>query len=144
MCPSSVWVYACVSCQMSGVKVNRVKQCAYLKVKNTGIRSMSLQNPKQTFEGLHGLKLTNHPEAPVSPAAQNAAPGNGCLNICDVMCVVVGTCACMRKRLHAIIRLHNYTQAHSVSIANSSSLFLYACWNMGAPTARCIPTEYKP
>lgn len=40
-------------------------------VKNSGIRSTSLWNPKQTLRGSRPawLKLTNHPEAPVRPRA---------------------------------------------------------------------------
>lgn len=72
--------------------------------------------PSGTQSKLWGVPgLTNHPEAPARPrAARHSAPGNGCLNIRNVMCVCLWAYVhCMRKRLYACkkwgFELHTHT-----------------------------------
>lgn len=123
-CTPSLCIYACLcsrlcECMHLSHSFQRWGSRGWSKVhtmaRNSGVRSMSLWNPKQTLRGSRPawLKLTNHPEAPARPrAAQHTAPGNGCLNIPNVMCVRVCACtracvcayvhrACMRKTLCA-------------------------------------------
>lgn len=104
--------------------------------RNSGVPNVSLWNSKQTLRGSRPawLELTNHPEAPARPwAAQHRAPGNGCLNIRNVMsvslcvyvCICVCACghvcfgACMRKRLYAC-KVWGFWTAHTrwVSISH--------------------------
>lgn len=116
-CTPSLCIYACLC--------SRLCECMHLShsfqgwgsrgwskvhtmARNSGVRSVSLWNPKQTLRGSRPawLKLTNHPEAPARPrAAQHTAPGNGCLNIPNVMCVWVCACtrACVCARGHMCI-----------------------------------------
>lgn len=113
-------------------------------VKNSGIRTTSLWNPKQTWRGSRPvwLKLTNHPEAPVRPrAAQNPAPGNGCLNIYDVICGTLCMCAytCWHMYLHEIISpnldickvwvytAHTHTQTQAVFMSNILYVHVVKC-----------------
>lgn len=106
-----ICVYMCVCHTYSEVRVQRVKQSAYLGQEFRG-PALVPQEPKANFVGFSACMAQTDKSPRGSSQTQSSpahiAPGNGCLNIRNVIrvsmhvheCVLVG----MRKRIYMHVK----------------------------------------